>query len=129
MTRVETYYNLHKRCLSYRPSGGRVKHARAMILNDVSFDVQPAGRAKVLREQKKNVHAFVRGVPSWIAGLDDGLEDYTPSNMERQRYRKITYNPYKHGSFVFADTGAPINKATQVAIIDRDIYLTGFRYA
>ena len=129
MTRVETYYNLHKRCLSYRPSGGRVKHAKAIILNDVSFAVQPAGREKVLREQKKNVHAFVRGVPSWIAGLDDGLEDYTPRNMERQGYRKITYNPYNYKSFVFADTEMPVNKATQVVIIDRSIYLTGFRYA
>jgi len=126
-TRVETYYNLHKQCLSYRPSGGKVKHAKAIVLNDVRFAVQPAGRERVRRENRKNVHAFVRGMPAWVAGLDDDLEDYTPENMERQGYRRITYNPYSFASFVMADTGSPIHSATQVAIINKTIYLTGTR--
>lgn len=127
--RVEVYYNLHKKCLSYRPSGGRVKHAKAIILNDVSLDVQPAGRKKVLLEKKKNVHAFVRGMPAWIAGVDDDLEDYTPENMERQGYPKVRYNPYHYKTFVIAGSEAPVHKASQVVIIGKDIYLSGFRYA
>ena len=126
-TRVETYYNLHKKCLSYRPSGGKVKHAKAIILNDVKFAVQPAGRERVRRENRKNVHAFVRGMPAWVAGLDDSLEDYTPDNMERKGYRRITYNPYSFGSFVMVGTGAPIHSATQVVIIGKDIFLSGTR--
>lgn len=123
--RVEAYYNLHKKCLSYRPSGGRVRHARGMILNDVSLTVQPAGRERVLREKRKNVHAFVRGVPAWVAGVDDDLDDYTPDNMDRQGYRKITYNPYKYDSFVFADTHEPVRKVSQVVIVDRQIWMSG----
>jgi len=125
MPRVEAYYNLHKRCLSYRPSGGRVKHAKAMILNDVTFAVQPAGRERVRREGKKNVHAFVRGEPAWVAGMDDSLEDYGPENLDRQGYRKVTYNPYKFDSFVFADNHRPVKNASQVVIIDRDIWMSG----
>ena len=123
--RVETYFNLHKKCLSYRPSGGKVQHAHTLLLNDVKFAVQPAGREKVLREKKKNVHAFVRGEVAFVRhdiSEDDG--DLSPENMERQGYRPITYNPYKYESFVFADNGEPVYEARQVAIIGRQLWMT-----
>jgi len=127
--RVEAYYNLHKRCLSYRARGGKVAHAQTMILNDVRFAVQPAGRKRVVREQRKNVHAFVRGTLAYVN--DDyyativGVDDYNEDNMKRQGYRPITYNPYKFDNFVYADTHEPIHSATQVVIIGKNIYLSG----
>jgi hypothetical protein len=96
-----------------------------MILNNVKFAVQPAGRYRVLTDRRKNVHAFVRGDLAWVAGLNDKLGDYSNANMERQGYRKITYNPYKYDSFVMADTELPIKSASQVVIIGKDIYLSG----
>ena len=123
--RVETYFNLHKKCLSYRPSGGKVQHAHTLLLNNVKFAVQPAGRAKVLREKKKNVHAFVRGEVAFVrptAADDDG--DLSPANMERQGYRPVTYNPYKSDSFVYTFTGEPVYEAKQVAIIGRQMWVT-----
>lgn len=126
MMRVETYYNLHKQCLSYRPSGGKVKHAQTMILNNVRFAVQPAGRDRVRREGRKNVHAFVRGDLSWVSeDYYQSMDDYTEENMRRQAYRQITYNPYKYDSFVMADTHEPIHGATQVVVIGKNIYLSG----
>lgn len=124
--RVETYFNLHKQCLSYRPPGGKVKHAQAMILNNVRFAVQPAGRDKVRRTGRKNVHAFIRGDVLWIS--DDyyaSMDDYNEENLRRQEYRLITYNPYKYDSFVMADTLEPIHGATQVVIVGKNIYLSG----
>jgi hypothetical protein len=123
--RVETYYNLHKHCLSFREPGKRVSHARAMVLNNVKFAVQPAGRAKVLTDKRKNVHAFVRGDMMWVAGLNDNLGDYTHTNMQRHGYRKIRYNPYESDCFMLVDTGLAIYSATQVVIIDKTIYLSG----
>jgi len=123
--RVETYYNLHKKCLSYRPSGGRVRHAHTLLLNDVKFAVQPAGRDKVIREKKKNVHAFVRGEVAFVRhdiSEDDG--DLSPANMDRQSYRRVTYNPYTTDSFIFCDNGAPVSEARQVAIIGKEIWVT-----
>lgn len=113
--RVETYYNLHKKCLSYRPSGGTVRHAHTILLNNVTFSVQPAGREKVLREKKKNVHAFVRGElvfvdHPYIEALIDGCH-------------RVTYNPYKYESFVDFN-GTPVYAAQQVAIIGREIWMT-----
>ena len=125
-TRVETYFNLHKGCLSYRPHSGRVQHAESMILNDVRFAVQPAGRERVRREGQKNVHAFVRGEPAFIRHVGDGDDgDLTPVNMERQGYRPITYNPYRFESFVFADTHEPVHGASQVVLIGKQIWLSG----
>lgn len=127
--RVEAYYNLHKRCLSYRARGGKVAHAQVLILNDVRFAVQPAGRERVRHEGRKNVHAFVRGVLAYknndyYANIV-GVDDYSEENMRRQGYRSITYNPYKHDHFVYADTHEPIHSASQVVIIGRNIYLSG----
>lgn len=121
--RVETYFNLHKKCLSYRPMGGKVRHAHTLLLNDVTFAVQPAGREKVRREKKKNVHAFVRGEIGFVRPTvadDDG--DLSPANMERQGYRRVTYNPYNFDSFVYADSHAPVLKSRQVVIIGREIW-------
>jgi hypothetical protein len=100
-----------------------------MVLNNVKFAVQPAGRAKVLTDKRKNVHAFVRGDMMWVAGLNDSLRsdlgDYTGYNMNRQQYPRIRYNPYESDSFVLVDTDLPIKSATQVVIIDNLIYLSG----
>lgn len=123
--RVETYFNLHKKCLSYRPTtkGGKVQHASALVLNDVKLVVQPAGRAKVLRNKSKNVHAFVRGQAAFVRPIDftdDG--DLSPTNMERQGYRPVTYNPYKYESFVMADTGEAIHSARQIVLIGKRMW-------
>jgi hypothetical protein len=96
-----------------------------MILNNVTFAVQPAGREKVRQEKRKNVHAFVRGDMTWIASPMESLEDYTLDNMARQGYNRVTYNPYKHESFVVVNTGEPIYKATQVVIVGNTIFLSG----
>lgn len=123
--RVETYFNLHKKCLSYRPSGGKVQHAHTILLNNVRFAVQPAGRAKVVREKKKNVHAFVRGEVAFVRPtLEDDCGDITVGTMERHGYRPVTYNPYKYETFVFTDTGEPVHEARQVAIIGRQLWVT-----
>ena len=62
--RVEVYRNLHNGTHSIRRNGKVVKHLEnwmTLRLVDVKFAVQPAGREKVRREGKKNVHACIRG--------------------------------------------------------------------
>lgn len=96
--RVEVYYNLHKQCLSYRRLGGRVHHTDTLSLADVTFTVQPAGRNRVLREGRKNVHAYIRGI----------VVDSDPPNGEPV---VVTYNPYIYHDFVTVPTGEPIRSA------------------
>tara|TARA_Y100001970_G_scaffold10625_1_gene12519 strand:- start:437 stop:841 length:405 start_codon:yes stop_codon:yes gene_type:complete len=92
--RVSVYFNLHKKIWSVRQSGSPVEHHTEVCLKDVRYLVQPAGRAKVLKERRKNVHAFLTGymvdrVPVPLISFD------------------VTYNPYKHETFVSADDHDP----------------------
>jgi hypothetical protein len=88
--RVEVYRNLHKNCYSVRALSGEnkgrvVNHVQAIILKDATFVVQPAGRDRVLREQRKNVHAFVRG---------------TITDQPVVHGLSVRYDPYLNDAFI-----------------------------
>ena len=57
------YYNLHKHVFSVRSckSGLVEHHVNTVILSDCDFKVSKAGRDRVLKEKRKNVHAGVKG--------------------------------------------------------------------
>lgn len=59
--KVRAYRNLHQKCWSLKYRDHPVHHASEVTLEDVRFVVQPSGRARVRREKRKNVHAFVEG--------------------------------------------------------------------
>ena len=103
----EVYFNLHKRLFSVRHKGIVVAHARNVKVIAPKFVVQPAGRAKVLREKKKNVHAFVRGHVTHTCNEDRclGGENWG------EREVNITYNPYREGYFFVRETGMRIDSA------------------
>ena len=104
--KARVYWNLHKKCWSLqdRTTGRVYMHVTAITLADAKFVVRPAGREKVRREGKKNVHAFAVGDVS----LRNGLA--TSSG------RRVTYNPYVNNTFVFADTGEPVTDAHVISM-------------
>ena len=102
--KVEVYWNLHKKLYSVRHKGRVVAHLPFVTLKDVRWVVQPAGRRRVLRERKKNVHAFARG--TWLYG-DDELQ-LVNDELRLTRRMPIMYNPYKHHKFVLRS--APDNQ-------------------
>ena len=77
-----------------------------MPLFDAQFKVSEKGRQRVLREQKKNVHAYVVG--TWVS-------EFVP----RLPIKLATYNPYKYSSFVDAHSKKPLAKASQVLLSKR----------
>ena len=101
--RVEVYFNLHKKTFSVRScrTGRVIHHTDKVDIANPEFVVRKAGRERVLREGKKNVHAFVRG-------------DVTFFNlMYRPTLDTLTYNPYKYASFVDKQTEEPVYKASR----------------
>lgn len=116
MLKVEVYRNLHKNCWSIRDCKTKkvIKHVQSAYIKNAELVVQPAGRSKVLREQRKNVHAFVRGQ----------LEGSWTYHIESPQH--IAYNPYKYDSFVLTETETPIYKAIEVYL---DHAGTGWVYA
>jgi len=107
---VEVYFNLHKKLFSVRSRKTRkvLFHTDSVELSDVTFKVSEAGRQRVLKEKRKNVHAYVRGTLvasgiGWQRNDGSGVRAY--------------YNPYKTETFI-TDFG-PIHETTR-AVLDID---------
>ena len=98
--KVKVYFNLHKKLFSVvamegDDKGRVIAHVNQIELAQCVFRVQQAGRKRVLREGKKNVHAY-------IAGHTCNLKDSTKMDGE------ATYNPYKYSTFVDREDGSPV---------------------
>lgn len=131
--RVFVYFNLHRKCWSVKalegPAAGRVvAHASAVSVYDVRFKVSEAGRQRVIREQRKNVHAGIVG----DLGCFEGHYTDAGAPIVRECYRAdvfplsdrlpaVTYNPYKAPTFVRKDNGEPIRRAACVTLNGRDV--------
>lgn len=120
--KVFVYFNLHKKCFSIRslegPERGRViAHRHIVFLKDVVFKVSEAGRQRVLREKRKNVHAGVVG--QWHFDLSE--QDL--SLMYRERL--VRYNPYLYSSFVLCHEGTitPVYSASQAYLFNGQVYI------
>ena len=115
--RVYVYFNLHKKVFSVRALEGEnkgrvVAHVNRILIDRPEFVVSEAGRQRVLREQKKNVHAGVRGIwTAWVDGIE-AWDHLTP----------VTYNPYLYSSFVEKSTLAPVHKATFAVLDNKRIF-------
>ena len=83
---TEVYFNLHKHLFSVRQNGLVVAHDNCVLLEEAVFKVSQAGRARVLREKRKNVHALVRGK----------VGSFNIPYLSNSAY----YNPYKTKTFV-----------------------------
>lgn len=103
--KVKVYFNLHKKCFSVQDYKTRlvIDHVNKINLVDAEFKVSESGRQRVLREKRKNVHAYVVGYIS---------------DLELENKQAVTYNPYKYSSFQKLNEGftEPIFKADKVLL-------------
>lgn len=109
---VYVYFNLHKHCFSVKSmkTGLVVAHTNDITLAHATFRVSEAGRLRVLREKRKNVHAGVIGF-------------YQENSFLSTRYSKeATYNPYIYESFVEKGNLQPLHQAGAVRLLDKKIY-------
>lgn len=90
--------------------GRVIKHARSLVLRDCKCKVSKAGRARVLREKRKNVHA----------GIEGTLVDQVPCLRLAEQ---VTYNPYKYETFVKVSTLAEVHQATWMRFADKRLYM------
>jgi hypothetical protein len=107
--KVFVYFNLHKKIFSVKDvkTGLVVAHTESINLTDCTFKVSEAGRQRVLKEQRKNVHAGVVG-------------HYEPESKWFDT--QATYNPYKYNSFVEVTTLEPLERASGVRLEGKKIY-------
>jgi hypothetical protein len=107
ISRAEVYKNLHTGTWSVRDLGvGKVvAHPLAVLVSDADFVVRKSGRERVLREQRKNVHAFVRGTI---------IDMYIFDEPDLSEMRSATYNPYQNKTFVDTITGNSVSDSSLV---------------
>ena len=83
-------------------------------MKDVKFIVQPAGRRRVLKENRKNVHAYLEGQLG-VGPAPDMDTIFTDTTMEL--WKSVTYNPYFMEEFqaknLFSDSD-PIRAASWI---------------
>lgn len=89
MLKAKVYWNFHRKCFSVQVNGRVVAHATRVELFEPRFRVGRAGRERVRREHRKNVHAFIYGnlISSW-------------SVEGRPAVGTARYNPYWDDTFV-----------------------------
>jgi len=101
--KVFVYKNLHKGCWSIKQDGLVKMHITDLCMWDCSFRVSDKGRKKVLRENRKNVHAGITGY------IDDHWN-------QKPNTKKAKYNPYHNESFVEVNTGEPVFWSSSVRL-------------
>jgi hypothetical protein len=126
--KVFTYKNLHLDCYSVREESTRRVgwHGEHVLIRDVTFKVSEAGRQRVLREKRKNVHAGVKGqlvsVDNETIDPDGYPVDYD-TLLDESWWACVRYNPYKGPHFV-AD-GRPVIHATEALLTPSGVFARG----
>lgn len=113
--RVFVYYNLHRHTWSIKalegPNKGRViGHSDTVLLHNATAKVSEAGRQRVLREKRKNVHAGIVGEL-----VHTGGEGYFPG-------LEVTYNPYKYSTFVYKFSESEYTGSQYAYMDNRRVY-------
>lgn len=121
--KVEVYRNLHKNCFSIRHNGkviGYLYSGQELHLMDAKFRVQPAGRDRVRRENKKNVHAYVKGTVGALGGLQR-------KKLFTMCFQTASYEPYTMESFETFPDETPIFEAPHVIFKKGRLYVSRHR--
>ena len=120
-TTYDVYRNLNKarkepakHVWSIRTKGRVVDHSTDVILTDVTFKVSESTRQRILKANKRNVCAFVRGTLS--DRLPFGIRDQLATG------ERVSFNPYTSGSFYVCETGQPITHADAVVFTVNGAY-------
>lgn len=114
------YFNLHKKLFSLKnkKTGLVEHHAVVVVLDDCTFKVSLAGRARVLKEQRKNVHAGVEGI----------IRSFRAEAIDLSDFIELAYNPYKYDSFVVKETEIPVKNAEKVVLSNKRVFAKNLTY-
>lgn len=118
-THVRVYRNLHREMFSIQAKtdkGWRVAgRAKWVQLFEPQAIVSEAGRQRVLRTGKKNVHAYLTGrlgttYPTFSGFLPkEARANLRSAGRQRVTLRLFSYNPKDSAFFAYLNDGSPVN--------------------
>jgi hypothetical protein len=113
---IYIYRNLTRGGFSLRYKGHVISHSDAIWVTCPRFVVSLTGNARVRRERKKYVHAYVAG--------ENGFVEWPfKVGIPAGPWRKVSYNPYTMTEFRLEDTGEGITYASAAILLPRGLYV------
>ncbi len=107
---VRVFRNWKRGCWSIMQDGVLCASARQVRLEAVEFLVRESGRLRMLREGRKNVHAYAVGrLLDWVHPEED-------RDLEALDGRAVFYDALRFASFVDRDSHAPVHRAAAVRL-------------
>jgi hypothetical protein len=111
--KARVYFNLHKKLWSVQIKNAKgvwyvAFHAQTVQLEDVRWTVSEAGRQRVIREGRKNVHAYCMGtlVGMWGATVARDIRNIAlwrdlaaVHQIDPGKWSRVHYNPYETATF------------------------------
>jgi hypothetical protein len=121
------YRNLHKpshtyslKALEGEHKGRVIGYAQCLLVDQATFVVSEAGRQRVVKTGRKNVHAGIVGNVIEAYQLQTRLPNTINPGQVYQSietpHRTVKYNPYKAATFYDAKTNEPIHSAGLVGV-------------
>ncbi len=131
--KTRVYFNLHKKRWSVQLKNAKGNwyvafHANVVSLSGVTFRVSEAGRQRVIRTHRKNVHAFACGelAGMWGASVVKDIRNVPvmeelskASEPNRLCWDRLTYNPFKYEGFVVADATNVLVKMSPAVFLEK----------
>jgi len=93
--------------------GRVIAYANYVELKNCKLKVSQAGRKRVLKEKRKNVHAGIVGELSHHTILTENWTDM----HDKIPGQSVTYSPYRFESFVNAKTHEPMHTAKRITML------------
>jgi len=112
---VRVFRNWKHDCYSIMQDGRLKASARQLRLCEVEFRVRQSGRLRMLRNRRKNVHAYA------IGRLLDFVHPEEDRNLEGMGGRGVYYNPYEFSTFVDGETRFPVTFVSAAQFDERGV--------
>lgn len=103
--------------ISLKTPGKKIDYVSWVELVDPTFKVSQKGRERALRDNVRNVHAWVVG--EWFAKGYNG-----PTFRDTSGMRRAIYDPWKGDSFVDAETFEPVHSASRALLDGKTVFYT-----
>jgi len=104
---VKLYRNLNNGKWSLMQNGIVKAYARQVAMKDCSFKVSEKSRQRVLKNRKKNVHAFIVGILSSDLDTNENLTQVTYDPYKRGDFHEMNGRPVISARYIIADIDAP----------------------
>ncbi len=109
---VRVFKNWHRGCYSIMQDGVVRASAREVSLHSVEFLVRASGRARMLKLNRRNVHAYAVGL------LEDFVHPDQATSLPALTGRVAFYDPYRFDAFVDRETLQPVYAAERALLTD-----------